>query len=56
MTIEALQSELCELSHEDRRQVMQFLEQLEAEAGDEVRLGESIQDFKAGHGVSWGSS
>ncbi len=52
MTIEAIQSELSDLSREERRQVLQFLQQLEFETEDEVRLAESVQDFKEGRTVA----
>ena len=51
MTIEAIQNELSDLSREERRQVLQFLQRLESESEDDVRLEESIQDFKEGRTI-----
>ena len=52
MTIDAIQNEISDLSREERRQVLHFLQRLESETEDEVRLKESIQDFKEGRTVA----
>ncbi len=51
MTIEAIQNELSDLTREERQKVLEFLQRLECETEEKVRLEESIQDFKEGRTV-----
>jgi hypothetical protein len=51
MTVETLQSELARLDAEDRRRIIDYLQQLDESRSDDLRLGESVADYKAGRTV-----
>lgn len=51
MTVEAIEEELALLDGEGRRRILEYLRGLEDANGDEIRLQESVADYRAGRTV-----